>query len=115
MTTQQAGRIENARRVFARAGRPLRTGEALSAGIHPETLYGMRDSGILEQITRGVYRLADLPANLPAGILLHSASRKILSTSLLNSCLPPWGRRPPTAAFHLGAYPAIAGTILSCQ
>lgn len=30
-------------------------------GIHPRTLYGMRDAGELEQIGRGYYRLADLP------------------------------------------------------
>jgi predicted transcriptional regulator of viral defense system len=39
----------------------LKTGEALSAGIHPRTLYEMHRSGILEQLTRGLYRLAELP------------------------------------------------------
>jgi predicted transcriptional regulator of viral defense system len=29
---------------------------------HPRTLYAMRDSGFLEQIARGLYRLADMPA-----------------------------------------------------
>ena len=28
-------------------------------GIHPATLYAMRDSGVLEVVSRGVYRLAD--------------------------------------------------------
>jgi predicted transcriptional regulator of viral defense system len=31
-------------------------------GIHPRTLYRMRDEGLVEQISRGVYRLATLPA-----------------------------------------------------
>jgi len=35
--------------------------EALRHGVHPRTLYAMRDSGILEQISRGLYRLAELP------------------------------------------------------
>jgi len=37
----------------------LRTAQALRAGIHPSTLYAMRDSGMLEVVSRGVYRLAD--------------------------------------------------------
>ena len=36
----------------------LRTAQALRAGIHPGTLYAMRDSGALEVVSRGVYRLA---------------------------------------------------------
>lgn len=43
-------------------GGTMRTGEAVSAGIHHATLYWMRDQGRLERLTRGVYRLADLPA-----------------------------------------------------
>lgn len=39
----------------------LRTSGALRFGIHPETLYRMRNEGIIEQLSRGVYRLADLP------------------------------------------------------
>lgn len=39
----------------------LRTGEALHHGIHQRTLYAMRDSGVLERLDRGLYRLADLP------------------------------------------------------
>lgn len=55
-------RHEEALEVFARAGGTLRTRAALDAGIHPRDLYALRDSGNLEQISRGVYRLADLPA-----------------------------------------------------
>ncbi|MFW5906038.1 MAG: type IV toxin-antitoxin system AbiEi family antitoxin domain-containing protein, partial [Desulfobia sp.] len=36
----------------------MRTGQALRAGIHPATLYAMRDSGVIEKISRGLYRLA---------------------------------------------------------
>lgn len=39
----------------------LRTADALRAGIHPRTLYEMRDAGELERLGRGLYRLADLP------------------------------------------------------
>lgn len=53
-------RRSETRRLFREHG-VLRTREALELGIHPETLYQMRDEGELEQLTRGVYRLADAP------------------------------------------------------
>jgi predicted transcriptional regulator of viral defense system len=52
---------EQARQIFKAHGGTLRTREALAAGIHPRTLYAMRDAGELERLARGVYRLADLP------------------------------------------------------
>jgi len=53
--------IELAEQVFRQFGGILRTGEALKHGIHRRTLYAMRDSGVLERLDRGLYRLADLP------------------------------------------------------
>ncbi|MBI4880993.1 MAG: type IV toxin-antitoxin system AbiEi family antitoxin domain-containing protein [Planctomycetes bacterium] len=47
--------------MFRRAGGVLRTGQVLGAGIHPRDLYALRDGGILDAVSRGVYRLADLP------------------------------------------------------
>lgn len=52
---------EQARKIFEEHGGNLRTGDALEAGIHPRTLYAMRNAGELEQTARGLYRLADLP------------------------------------------------------
>lgn len=49
------------RHAFRRAGGVLRTAQALRAGVHPRDLYELRDAGLLEQVSRGVYRLADLP------------------------------------------------------
>jgi len=46
---------------FSAHGGTLRTTEALAAGIHPRTLYAMRNSGQIEALARGVYRLAGLP------------------------------------------------------
>ncbi|MCK5943997.1 MAG: type IV toxin-antitoxin system AbiEi family antitoxin domain-containing protein [Planctomycetes bacterium] len=40
-------------------GGTVRTGQAVSAGIHPRTLYRLRDLGHLEPLSRGLYRLAD--------------------------------------------------------
>lgn len=47
--------------IFKEHGGTLRTGEALKAGIHPRVLYFLRDNGKIEQVSRGVYRLSDLP------------------------------------------------------
>lgn len=43
-------------------GGVIRTAEALKAGIHPRTFYSLRDKGILEEVSRGIYRLSELPA-----------------------------------------------------
>jgi hypothetical protein len=56
--------IQNAMTLFRQHGGTLRTTEALRLGIHPRTLYAMRDSGVLEQLGRGLYRLAELPSPL---------------------------------------------------
>jgi predicted transcriptional regulator of viral defense system len=53
--------LQHARNVVRSRGGVLRTKELLAAGIHPRTLYAMRDSGELERLARGVYRLAELP------------------------------------------------------
>lgn len=40
-------------------GGTIRTMDAIQAGIHPRTLYQLRDFGELEVLSRGVYRLTD--------------------------------------------------------
>lgn len=57
----QGDKFEKAAEVFRKHGGVLRTAEALRSGIHPRTLYAMRDSGLLERVSRGVYRLAGSP------------------------------------------------------
>lgn len=52
--------MRKAAAVFKAAGGTLRTREAAERGIHYSTLYGMRDAGLLERLSRGVYRLAEL-------------------------------------------------------
>jgi predicted transcriptional regulator of viral defense system len=49
------------RKVFREAGGVLRTSQALRAGIHPRDLYALRESGVIDPVSRGIYRLADLP------------------------------------------------------
>ena len=51
----------NARRVFTEHGGMLRTGKAIRLGIHPRTLYALRDAGEIEQVGRGLFRLSAAP------------------------------------------------------
>ena len=53
----QNSRFERAVTIFKKHGGILRTAQALRAGIHPSTLYAMRDVGTLEVVSRGVFRL----------------------------------------------------------
>ncbi|MFH1157117.1 MAG: type IV toxin-antitoxin system AbiEi family antitoxin domain-containing protein [Pseudomonadota bacterium] len=55
----QGSRFGRAVVIFKKHGGILRTSQALQAGIHPSTLYAMRDDGTLEVVSRGVYRLTD--------------------------------------------------------
>lgn len=58
-TNSRSSRFDRAIAVFKEHGGILHTAQALRAGIHPGTLYGLRDSGALEMVSRGVYRLSD--------------------------------------------------------
>lgn len=73
-------RIEKAIAIFKEHGGILRTAQAMRAGIHPAMIYSMRDSGVLEMVSRGVYRLAGSPplgnpdlvivaARIPGGVI----------------------------------------------
>jgi predicted transcriptional regulator of viral defense system len=52
----------HALKLFRQHGGTLRTRNILQLGIHPRTLYRMRDEGTVEQVSRGVFRLASLSA-----------------------------------------------------
>ena len=54
-------REEEAERVFRKRGGTLRTSQAIAEGIHPRSLYSLRTKGLLVPLSRGLYRLADLP------------------------------------------------------
>lgn len=53
--------VKRALDVFREHNGILRTYEALQAGIHPRTLYSLRDNGAIEKLSRGLYRLAGGP------------------------------------------------------
>lgn len=48
----------------------LRTSQALKLGIHPRILYRLRDAGWLVAVTRGMYRLANLPESRHPDLLV---------------------------------------------
>jgi predicted transcriptional regulator of viral defense system len=52
-------KIRKALNLFKDQGGMLRTSEVLSAGIHPRTLYKLRDEGYIIKLDRGVYKLND--------------------------------------------------------
>ena len=52
---------KQAESLFRRHKGVLRTSRAIKLGIHPRTLYRLRDSGHIVHVSRGVYRLADQP------------------------------------------------------
>jgi predicted transcriptional regulator of viral defense system len=52
---------KKARDIFRKHGGMLRTKDALRLGIHPRTLYDLRDGGELVPVARGLYRLATAP------------------------------------------------------
>ena len=112
--------FEKERRAFSQSGGLLRTGAALRAGIHPRTLYDMRDEGVVEELSRGLYRLADLPAlsnpdlvtvalKIPAGVVClisalayHEITTQIpheVHVALPRGAEPPRLKHPPLRVF----------------
>jgi predicted transcriptional regulator of viral defense system len=47
--------------IFHRNGGQLRMSEAIEHGITRYMLYSLRDKGVIEQMSRGIYRLVELP------------------------------------------------------
>ncbi|MGI6393811.1 MAG: type IV toxin-antitoxin system AbiEi family antitoxin domain-containing protein [bacterium] len=52
---------EKEKKIFKKHGGKLKMSEAVKLGITRYMLYSMRDKGLIEQVSRGVFRLADLP------------------------------------------------------
>lgn len=55
------GRHSTALEAFRKNNGVLRMSDALRTGITRRTLYAMRDEGLIEPLSRGVYRLSSLP------------------------------------------------------
>jgi predicted transcriptional regulator of viral defense system len=122
-TPAQQHRFSKAAVVFRRHGGVLRTMQAIRLGVHPKTLYGMRDAGLLEQVSRGVFRLAELPAlgnpdlvtvslRVPSGVIclisalaFHEITTQIpheVYLALARGSEPPRLDYPPLRLFWFG-------------
>lgn len=51
----------------------FRTSQALAAGIQPRTLYALRDAGTIVQLSRGVFRLAEMTDPSDSDLLVVAA------------------------------------------
>ena len=95
---------------FREAGGVLRTSQALKRGVHPRTLYQLLELGRLERLSRGVYRLAELPppadpdlvavaARVPKAVVCLISALHVhgLTTEIpheVSIALPPRTKRP---------------------
>lgn len=119
--------VEKATKLFRRHGGILRTKDALSLGVHPRTLYEMRDRALIERVSRGIYRLATLPTlsepdlvtialRVPRAVvcLISALSHHDLTTEIAHDvhiALPRGAKRPilehpPLRIFHFSG-PAL--------
>jgi predicted transcriptional regulator of viral defense system len=119
------------RRLCQQHGGVIRTAQALRAGIHPRTLYALRDGGFLERMERGLYRLAELPQiaqpdlvtvalKVRAGVVclisalaFHELTTQItheVSIALPRHREPPRLRFPPIRVYWFSA-PAMAAGV----
>lgn len=108
----------------------LRTSEAIEFGIHPRTLYRMRDEGQIVELSRGIFRLAEIgevkeidlttaSLRVPAGVvcLISALSFHGLATEVPHEvymALPrekstPKVDYPPLRIFHFSNETYAAG------
>ena len=101
----------------------LATRKAIDLGIHPRTLYRLRDEGTLESLGRGLYRLAEMPAlehpdlvtvalKVPAGVIclvsalsFHEITTEIpheVYIALPRGAEQPRIAHPPMRVFRFG-------------
>lgn len=115
--------------VVAGLGGTARTRAILAAGVHPRALYAARDRGALVEVTRGVYRLVDLPytepdlvpvaTRMPQAVLcmvtalhLHGLTQEIpraVHIALPRGVHPARLDSPPLEVYHFSAASLAAG------
>jgi len=115
---------------FRDHGGVLRTSEILRLGVHPRTLYQLRDSSQITELSRGVYRLTELSPlensdlitvtkRVPTGVIclisalsFHNITNEIPHEVYL--ALPTGKEKPtldfpPTRVFHFSSETYSAG------
>jgi predicted transcriptional regulator of viral defense system len=104
--------------------------DALRAGIHRRTLYQLRDARAIEQLSRGLYRLADAPPlgnpdlvtvalRVPKGVVclisalaFHELTTQVpheVSIAISRNSEPPRIDYPPVRVFRFSPHPFAAG------
>ncbi|MCP4601089.1 MAG: transcriptional regulator [Proteobacteria bacterium] len=102
--------------IFRMNGGVLRMSEALRRGVSRYTLYAMRDAGVIELLSRGVYRLTELPGSeapdlvtvavrVPRGVIClvsalayHELTTQVphaIDIAIERGCEPPRVKFPP--------------------
>ena len=121
---------ERARQIFRESGGLLRTKDILRTGIHPRTLYAMKSAGVVERLSRGLYRLAEMPplghpdlvsvaARVPQGVIClisalayHELTTQIpheVYIALSRGAEPPRLTHPPLRVFWFSGLSATEG------
>jgi predicted transcriptional regulator of viral defense system len=117
-------------RLFRRHGGVLRMADALRAGVHRRTLYQLRDTGVIESLSRGLYRLADAPPlgnpdlvtvalRAPKGVVclvsalaVHDLTTQVpheVWLAVPRASEPPHIDHPPVRVFRFSPAPFAAG------
>jgi predicted transcriptional regulator of viral defense system len=120
-TAAKAKTYQDSIKVFRDHGGLLSSTEAIKNGIHPRDLYAMWDAKILVQLSRGLYRLSNLPPlqnpdfvtvakRVPEGVLclisalaLHELTTQIpheVYMALKMGARVPRLENPPLRVFH---------------
>lgn len=116
--------------LFRDHGGQLRMSEAIRLGMSRYSLYKLKDRGIIEQVSRGVYRLVDLPPlgdpdlvtvalRVPGAVVClisalayHGLTTQIpheVSIAILRDSRPPRLDHPPVRVYRFGAAAFAAG------
>jgi predicted transcriptional regulator of viral defense system len=110
----ESNAIKRAKDLFRPHSGMFRVKEAIKAGVHPRTLYTMRDEGIVEKLGRGVYRFSDMPVlgnpdlatvamKVPKGVicLISALSYHEITTEIPHQIYLalPRGAEPPRLAY----------------
>jgi predicted transcriptional regulator of viral defense system len=116
--------------LFRDHGGQLRMSEAIRFGMSRYLLYKLKDRGVIEQVSRGVYRLVDLPPlgnpdlvtvalRVPGGVVClisalayHGLTTQIpheVSIAIPRDSRPPRLDYPPVRVYRFGAAAFAAG------
>ena len=122
--------VERAEEVFKKHGGMMKTTDALSSGIHPETLYSLLEAGRVEKLSRGLYRLTGSPPlgdpdlivvakRIPRGVIclvsalfFHELTTQIphkVQIALRFGTAKPRLNFPPIETFHFSGKAFTAG------